>query len=136
MNTERLPRAISAINHRRKVVLVVDDDEDARALLTSVLEDADYDVLQAANGAEALHELAASGAACDIILLDLMMPVMNGWAFRRRQLENWVWAGIPVLLMSSGAHLDAASGDLDAAGCMAKPVEVKDLLAKVKKHCA
>ena len=45
-------------------------------------------------------------------------------------------AGIPVLLMSAGAHIAAASGDLDAVGYMAKPVEVADLLAQVKKHCA
>lgn len=121
---------------RRKTVLVVDDDDDARGLLTSVLESAAYDVLQAGDGAEALRLLESPGARCNIILLDLMMPVMNGWDFRRKQRQNAALAGIPVLLMSAGAHIAAASGDLDAVGFMAKPVEVSDLLDKVKKHCA
>lgn len=120
----------------RKTVLVVDDDDDARGLLTSVLESAAYEVLQAGDGAEALRLLEGPGARCNIILLDLMMPVMNGWDFRRKQRQNAALAGIPVLLMSAGAHIAAASGDLDAVGYMAKPVEVADLLAKVKQHCA
>jgi CheY-like chemotaxis protein len=120
----------------RKTVLVVDDDRDARGMLTTVLEGAQYDVLQAADGAEALRVLSAHASRCDIILLDLMMPVMNGWDFRRKQRESVDLAGIPVLLMSAGAHMDAASGDLDVVGFMTKPVEVDDLLAKVKKHCA
>jgi CheY-like chemotaxis protein len=120
----------------RKTVLVVDDDHDARNLLTSVLESAEYDVLQAGDGAEALRVLAGRGVQCSIILLDLMMPVMNGWDFRRKQRENADLAGIPVLLMSAGAHIAAASGDMGAVGYMAKPVEVADLLAQVKKHCA
>jgi CheY-like chemotaxis protein len=123
-------------DQHRKTVLVVDDDDDARGLLTSVLESAAYDVLQAGDGAEALRLLESPGARCNIILLDLMMPVMNGWDFRRKQRQNAALAGIPVLLMSAGAHIAAASGDLDAVGYMAKPVEVADLLAKVKQHCA
>ncbi len=121
---------------RRKTVLVVDDDRDARGLLTAVLEGAEYDVLQAADGAEALRVLSAHATRCNIILLDLMMPVMNGWDFRRKQRESAHLAGIPVLLMSAGAHIDAASGDMDVVGFMTKPVEVDDLLAKVKKHGA
>jgi DNA-binding response OmpR family regulator len=128
--------AARTASHPRKTVLVVDDDGDARHLLTSVLESAEYDVLQAGDGAEALRVLAARGARCNIILLDLMMPVMNGWDFRRKQRESAELAGIPVLLMSAGAHIAVVSGDLDAAGFMAKPVEVADLLAQVKKHCA
>ena len=121
---------------RRKTVLVVDDDRDARGLLTTVLEGAEYQVLQAGDGAEALRVLAKHAAECNIILLDLMMPVMNGWDFRRKQRESVDLAGIPVLLMSAGAHMDAASGDMDVVGFMTKPVEADDLLAKVKKHCA
>jgi CheY-like chemotaxis protein len=128
--------ASRGIGQRRKTVLVVDDDRDARGLMTSVLEGAEYDVLQADNGAEALRVLSAHASRCNIILLDLMMPVMNGWDFRRKQRERVELAGIPVLLMSAGAHMDAASGDLDVVGFMTKPVEVSDLLAKVKKHCA
>jgi len=65
-----------------------------------------------------------------------MMPVMNGWDFRRKQRANPALADIPVLLMSAGAHLAAAIGDLNVAGCVAKPVEIPDLLAKVRRYCS
>jgi CheY-like chemotaxis protein len=118
----------------RKVILLVDDDEDARELLAIVLEDEHYQVLRAENGAEALRLLGERPAtACNIILLDLMMPIMNGWDFRRKQLENPQLAGIPVLLMSAGAHLAAACGDLHPAGYVTKPVEVEDLIAKIER---
>ena len=100
----------------RRLVLLVEDDPDARDLLASVLEEARYEVLR----------------AC----LDLMMPVMNGWDFRRKQRANPALAEIPVLLMSAGAHLAAATGDLNVAGCVAKPVEIADLLAKVQRYCS
>jgi CheY-like chemotaxis protein len=130
------PALGGSTGQRRKTVLVVDDDRDARGMLKAVLEGAEYDVLQAGDGAEALRVLSAHASRCNIILLDLMMPVMNGWDFRRKQRESVDLAGIPVLLMSAGAHMDAASGDMDVVGFMAKPVEVDELLAKVKKHCA
>jgi CheY-like chemotaxis protein len=116
-------------------VLLVEDDPDARTLLATVLEDAGWKVRQAENGAEALTILAEEQGRCALILLDLMMPVMNGWDFRRKQRASPALAGIPVLLMSAGAHIASASGDLDAAGTVTKPVEINDLLAKVQRHC-
>jgi CheY-like chemotaxis protein len=117
------------------VVLLVEDDADARELLTTILEEAHYDVLPAANGAEALTILGKHDGGCNLILLDLMMPVMNGWDFRRKQRENARFKDIPVLLMSAGAHIASASGDLDAAGYVTKPVELDDLVDKVRRYC-
>jgi len=125
-----LPRRANA----RQVVLVVDDDPDARDAISAILEDAGYDAFQAANGHEALRQLAALDR-CDLILLDLMMPVMNGWDFRRKQKASPALSGIPVLLMSAGAHMPTVSGDLQAAGYLTKPVDVSDLLAVVEQHC-
>ena len=119
----------------QKVVLLVEDEDDARNLLATLLEEGGYQVLRAANGVEALNLLESARGACNIILLDLMMPVMNGWDFRRKQKQNPLYAGIPVLLMSAGARIASASGDLDAAGYVTKPVEVDDLLEKVRQHC-
>ena len=113
----------------RPVVLIVDDDLDALEALSLVLEEADYDVLRAANGLEALKQLGDRGGQCDLILLDLMMPVMNGWDFRRKQIAISAFAGIPIVLMSAGARM--ACVDLGAAGYVAKPVEVSDLLATI-----
>jgi CheY-like chemotaxis protein len=119
----------------KRVVLVVDDEPDARDLLAEVLEDASFMVLRAANGAEALQMLAAHRGRCDVILLDLMMPVMNGWDFRRKQKQTPDLAGIPVLLMSAGGRIAAVRDDLDAAGYVTKPVEITDLLQKVQEQC-
>jgi two-component system chemotaxis response regulator CheY len=118
----------------RKTVMLVEDDDDERDALAALLEEADYQVLQAPNGAEALRMLEARPDACNIILLDLMMPVMNGWDFRRQQKRRAALADIPVVLMSAGAQIAFAVEDLDAAGYVTKPVEIDDLIEKVERH--
>jgi two-component system, chemotaxis family, chemotaxis protein CheY len=122
------PPAVGA-GRTRPVILVVDDDVDALEALSLVLEEADFDVLRATNGLEALGQLGDRGGQCDLILLDLMMPVMNGWDFRRKQMAIAAFAAIPIVLMSAGARM--ACVDLGAAGYVAKPVEVSDLLATI-----
>jgi CheY-like chemotaxis protein len=116
-------------------VLLVEDDPDTRELLQVAMVDDGCQVYPAANGAEALTILAnlSPERRPTVILLDLMMPVLNGWDFRARQRANPAIADIPVVLMSAGAHIAAATGDLDAAGSLAKPVEIPDLLDKVRK---
>jgi CheY-like chemotaxis protein len=118
------------------VVLLVDDDEGARESLTELLEETGYSVLQADNGSTALRLLEEVKGRCDIIVLDLMMPTMNGWDFRRKQRGDPRFAGIPVLLMSSGAHIASVSAELEAADYMSKPVEIADLREKLRKHAA
>ena len=116
------------------VVLVVEDDFDVLNAIAAILEDAGYEVLRAANGAEALGKLADRQGQCDLILLDLLMPVMNGWDFRHKQRQMPALASIPVVLMSAGAHMATVSGDLDAAGYLTKPVEMTDLLGVARRH--
>ena len=116
------------------VVLIVDDDAATRVAIADLLEDAGYDVLCAANGREALVRLSVSGVRCDLILLDLLMPVMNGWDFRQRPRAMPEIANIPVLLMSAGAHLAVVRDELKADGSMTKPVDEIDLLQLVKRH--
>jgi CheY-like chemotaxis protein len=118
----------------RKVVLLVEDDEDARQALADVLEESGYRVAAARHGAEALTKLRELDGRCQLILLDLMMPVMNGWDFRRKQKSIPALAGIPVLLMSAGARLAAEAGALGAVATITKPVDVPDLLDKVRRH--
>src|SRR4051812_8470326 len=112
----------------RKLVLLVEDDPDVREMLAGILGEARYEVVRACHGGEALSKLEKLQKPCHLILLDLMMPVMNGWDFRRKQRANPALADIPVVLTSAGAHLALATGDLNAAGCVAKPVEIADLL--------
>ena len=125
--------AAATLRDRKRVVLVVEDDRDVLDALAMTLEETDYKVLRAHNGVEALRQLERH--PCDLILLDLMMPVMNGWDFRSKQKEMPSIARIPVLLMSAGAHLSTASGELDAVGYVTKPVDVSDLLDIVRQHC-
>lgn len=115
-------------------IMLVDDEDDARGSLAALLREHDYQVLEAANGAAALRLLRSDPTACRLILLDLMMPVMNGWDFRRHQRRTADLAAIPVVLMSAGAKIAIDSEDLDAAGFISKPVELDDLLETVRRH--
>ncbi len=125
---------MDTVKNPRKTVLLVEDDDDERDALAALLEEEHYRVLQAPNGAEALKLLEAQPDQCQIILLDLMMPIMNGWDFRRLQKRKAELANIPVVLMSAGAQIAFAVEDLDAAGYVNKPVEISDLLEKVERH--
>jgi CheY-like chemotaxis protein len=81
-------------------VMLVDDDEDIRTVLSEALQDAGYDVRCAASGREALTQLRG-GYRPGLILLDLMMPVMDGWQFRDEQLGQAEIASIPVVVISA-----------------------------------
>ena len=94
-------------------------------------------MLGAPNGAVALSLLRAASEgetpACDIVVLDLMMPIMNGWDFRSKQRADPGLAQIPVLLMSAGGHLGVVSDELEVADHISKPIEVPDLLRKIAR---
>src|SRR6185369_2749586 len=102
-------------------ILVVDDDADERDAIASFLELEGADVLVAGDGEEALNVLRADPLRC-LILLDLDMPVMDGWEFRRRQLLSSI-AGIPVVVMSGHPELFLAMRRMDARAALRKPVE-------------
>lgn len=131
-------RELASTGPTESFVLVVDDEPDAREMLSLALRDEGFRTMAAANGAEALtilRDTSASGRSrCGLILLDLMMPVMNGWDFRRKQRADPQLADIPVVLMSAGAHIAAATGDLEAAGSVSKPVDLPDLITKVRRN--
>jgi CheY-like chemotaxis protein len=114
-----------------KCVLVVDDDWQTRYALQMALEAAGYAVRQAANGAEALRELAR-GLRPDVILLDMVMPVMNGWEFRDRQTRDPALADIPVIVFSAAYEVaPRAAASLGVAGVLAKPVEPGETLTAI-----
>ena len=116
-------------------VLVVDDDADLRATLQDALTEHGFAVSTAANGQEALRYLRASGGAASLILLDLMMPVMNGWQFRREQEQDPALAAIPVLVLSAGNQLAEAANAIGVAGFIRKPVDLGQLVSLVALHC-
>ena len=116
-------------------VLVVEDDVDIREALVGLLEDEGYAVAGAANGHDALLHLRANPKPA-LILLDLMMPVMNGWQFRAEQRRDAAVADVPVIIISADGNLDEKARALDAAGFLRKPIELEHLLTTVAKFCA
>lgn len=114
-------------------VLVVDDDVDIRESLLELLELEGYSVRGAANGREALEQLRRRRAS--VILLDLMMPVMDGFEFRQEQLGDPELSEIPVVLVSAGGRCEQAAKELAALGCVKKPLDVAALLRVIRSAC-
>ena len=117
------------------LILVVDDDRDIRDSLIETLEDHGFRATGAANGAEALDVLRRSPERPSLILLDLMMPVMDGPGFREEQLKNPSWAEIPVVVISAYSDAEARARRLDVE-CMRKPLKIRPLIDMVRRHCA
>jgi CheY-like chemotaxis protein len=116
-------------------ILIVEDDSDIRIDLSEILRDEGYEVAAASNGREALDWLRAGNVPC-LILLDLMMPVMDGWQFRARQLKSPGMAMIPVVLLSGAGDLRKHATSLAAKGFISKPLELERVLGTVQQHCA
>jgi CheY-like chemotaxis protein len=114
-------------------VLVVEDHLDMREMLALMLEGEGYAVDVASNGAEALERLQA--ACPSVILLDLMMPVMNGDEFRRRQLADARYAHVPVICMTAAHDGKARAARLCVDRFFQKPVDFEELLTAVRTHC-
>jgi CheY-like chemotaxis protein len=112
-------------------VLVVDDDADVRESIGDALEEEGYRVTSASNGKEALRLLKDDKIRPDIILLDIMMPEMDGWAFRAEQRKDPELASIPVLVFTAyGSPKDIAQ-ELQAAGFLRKPLRLHELLSAI-----
>ncbi|HET7826632.1 MAG TPA: response regulator [Anaeromyxobacter sp.] len=114
------------------LLLVVEDDPDVRDALSVVLADAGYGLCWASDGLEAMRVLRA-GARPAAILLDLMMPGMNGFDFRAAQRADPAIAGIPVILVTAMRGAERAAVSLEAAAYVPKPARVDDLLAVVAR---
>ncbi len=114
-------------------ILVVDDDLEIGEVLCDLLRDEGYAAERAANGLDALRALLA-GSRPDVILLDLMMPVMNGWEFREAQAREPTLAEIPVVVMTANRQVDSAA--LGGCALLTKPLQLEHLLATVERQLA
>jgi CheY-like chemotaxis protein len=114
-------------------VFVVEDDVDTRDMLGRFLELEGFRVELASNGKQALERLQSGVNPC-VILLDLMMPVMDGWQFRRQQIQNQELAAIPVIVVSAAGR-DRMS-EIDANAYLSKPVDLELLLERVSYYCS
>src|SRR5579859_7245818 len=111
-------------------VLVVEDDEDIRGFVSIVLADAGYAVTEAANGAEALQRLQQ--ASPQVILLDMKMPVMDGWEFadRYRAMSE---ARAPIIVMTAARDARIRGSEVNAVDVLSKPFDLDDLLSVVAR---
>jgi CheY-like chemotaxis protein len=127
----RMERHIGASTPQR-LLLVVDDDAATRLLLTELFNANGYAVVLAENGEEGLKHLL--DYAPDLVVLDLQMPVMDGWRFREQQLlSNVRVATVPVVLLTGTDHAAKSAEALHAAGFIEKPFEPDLLLDAVLK---
>ena len=113
-----------------KTVLIVEDDPDSQEAFSAAIGDAGFDVVAVKDGREALTYLRSGGIA-DAILLDLMMPKMDSWQFRRRQLADENLAKIPVIVVSAARVARASALGFGAATFLGKPVHFDDLLGAI-----
>ena len=118
----------------RAIILVVDDDDDIRAVVRETLWEAGYSVVEAVNGKTALEFLVAHhGAEPALILLDLAMPVMTGWEFLEVVKDDLRFAQIPILISSASRPQPDAKTHGAIVGFLPKPFERDELLAKVRQ---
>lgn len=116
----------------RKTILVVDDDLDILDLMTFALEGEGYVVTTASSGYEAL-ELLRGGAQCSLILLDLMMPGMNGWRFLEELAKLEGFQGPPICILSAATDAKIPPG----VECfLRKPIDLSQLTAAIERHIA
>jgi CheY-like chemotaxis protein len=118
------------------VILVVDDDAGIRDSLADLLDDEGYQVVTANDGRDGLAKLRQLNASrpC-VILLDLMMPVMNGPQFYAEQQRDPALASIPVVVISADANVRSKAAQFGGE-YLAKPVRIEQVLDVVQRHCS
>jgi CheY-like chemotaxis protein len=113
-------------------ILVVDDDADIREVLSEVLIESGHEVMTASNGREALEILRDGWAPC-MVLLDLMMPVMDGYVFLEQAKSDPLLASIPITVITAGRQVDLER--LVGATLVAKPIRLPALMSLIEKNC-
>src|SRR4051794_30084130 len=114
-----------------KRVLIVEDDADLRDMMATLLDLEGFETVAAPNGDAALELL---DPRLDAIVLDLMMPVMDGWEFRRRQLSHPRVADIPVIVVSA-VHVQREGGTVACAAHLSKPIDFDRLIRTLASVC-
>ena len=115
-------------------VLLVEDDEDIRTSVTEILSEEGFTIVGASDGDDALRYLRSAAEPPRLILLDLMMPVMDGWAFRAAQLADERLAKIPVVILSAATDVRRHAAQLHVNEYLVKPLDVPLLLNAIERH--
>lgn len=114
-------------------VLLVEDDRDIREAVLEALEDEGYSATGAIDGLDALATLRRSEMLPDLILLDLMMPRMNGTEFQAEMAKDADWSSVPIIVLSAHAQVGAKAAAMGAAGFLKKPVKLGALFELVTR---
>jgi two-component system, cell cycle response regulator DivK len=117
-----------------KQILVVEDEEDNRQILRDLLKTADYEIIEAENGEQALAAVAEQRP--DLILMDLQLPILDGYEATRRIKANPALKDVPIIAVTSYA-LSGDEAKARAAGCddfVPKPFSPRQLLAKIREY--
>lgn len=133
--TPPTPRATAARPVVPCTILIVEDHAAISLTLAELLEDEGYQVVTTANGQEALTYLRHAAERPTLILLDLMMPVMDGWTFRSLQAQDPVFQAIPVVVMSAISNVRHQQVPITAAAYLPKPLNFHLLLETVARFC-
>lgn len=116
-------------------ILVVDDDPDIRDIVADILAGEGYRAHGAENGLHALRMLREEGLRPDLILLDMMMPELDGWGFRAEQQRDPELASIPVVVFTAHELPSHTAEQMQAAAFLKKPVRLAQLLDAVRRVC-
>jgi CheY-like chemotaxis protein len=117
-------------------VLIVEDDPEIRDSLVEILEDNGFEPMAAENGLEALDKLRAPGARPCVIFLDLMLPLMDGKAFRQEMLRIPEFASIPVVVVSAFRDVAQLTQEMHVAEILKKPFKLQDFIMLARRHCS
>jgi CheY-like chemotaxis protein len=116
-----------------KKIFIIEDDKSIRENLQELLETAGYSVETASNGREALNKLSVSSQLPSLIILDLMMPIMDGYQFRKEQEIDPKLSLIPVVITTAGGNIESKVFRLGAKAYFKKPFDIDDVLNTVKR---
>jgi CheY-like chemotaxis protein len=121
------------MNQQCKNILVIDDDQAIRETIQDVLEIHGYNVITARDGKEGIKKLSSMNVAPCLILLDLMMPGMNGWGFLDYQKNNSSFSQIPVVICSA---YEGSARSIGTYPVLIKPLKLDSLVGAIKVFCA
>ncbi len=115
-------------------ILIVEDDEAIASAIAGLLRDEGYAVAPVRDGRTALAALRAGGEATGLVLLDMSMPVMNGWEFREEQMRDPALASVPVVVCTADSDAERKAAEVGAVDWLRKPIDPERLLAVVERY--
>jgi CheY-like chemotaxis protein len=115
-------------------ILVVEDDEDLRGVVVHALRSTGRTLIEAEHGLAALEVIEGQGLP-DLILLDMNMPIMNGWRFAQELRARGLWR-VPVIVLTAAHDAARSAQDIGASDFLGKPFDLRALSAAVEKHLA